>query len=105
MRKIRKGDQVVVLSGRDKGRRGAVLQVLADDLLVVESINIVKKHQRGNPQGGQAGGIIDETMPIRASKVAIWNPSGKQADRVGVKTLNDGRKVRFFKSNGEMIDA
>jgi large subunit ribosomal protein L24 len=105
MRKIRKGDQVVVLSGRDKGRRGAVLQVLADGLVVVESINIVKKHQRGNPQGGQAGGIIDKTMPIRACKVAIWNPSGKQGDRVGVKTLNDGRKVRFFKSNGEMIDA
>jgi large subunit ribosomal protein L24 len=105
MRKIRKGDQVVVLSGRDKGRRGAVLQVLTDGLLIVENIHVVKKHQRGNPQGGQAGGIIDKTMPIRASKVAIWNPSGKQPDRVGVKTLTDGRKVRFFKSNGEMIDA
>jgi large subunit ribosomal protein L24 len=105
MRKIRKGDQVVVLSGRDKGRRGAVLQVLPEGLLVVESINVVKKHQRGNPQGGQAGGIIDKTMPIRACKVALWNPSGTKADRVGVKTLTDGRKVRFFKSNGEMIDA
>ena len=105
MRKIRKGDQVVVLSGRDKGRRGAVLEVLGDGLLIVESINVVKKHQRGNPQGGQAGGIVDKTMPIRASKVAIWNPSGKRGDRVGVKTLTDGRKVRFFKSNGEMIDA
>jgi large subunit ribosomal protein L24 len=105
MRKIRKGDQVVVLSGRDKGRRGAVLEVVADGLLVVEGINVAKKHQRGNPQGGQAGGIIDKTMPIRASKVAIWNPTGKSGDRVGVKTLTDGRKVRFFKSNGEMIDA
>jgi large subunit ribosomal protein L24 len=105
MRKIRKGDQVVVLSGRDKGRRGAVIEVRSDEFLVVEGINIVKKHQRGNPQGGQAGGIIDKTMPIRASKVAIWNPTGKSGDRVGVKTLTDGRKVRFFKSNGEMIDA
>jgi large subunit ribosomal protein L24 len=105
MRKIRKGDQVVVLSGRDKGRRGAVLQVLDDEFLIVENINVVKKHQRGNPQGGQAGGIIDKTMPIRISKVAVWNPSGTKGDRVGVKTLTDGRKVRFFKSNGEMIDA
>jgi len=105
MRKIRKGDQVVVLSGRDKGRRGAVVEVHSDEFLIVEGINIVKKHQRGNPQAGQAGGILDRTMPIRASKVAIWNPSGKTGDRVGVKTLNDGRKVRFFKSNGEMIDA
>ena len=105
MRKIRKGDQIVVLSGRDKGRRGAVIEVPSDEFLVVEGINIVKKHQRGNPQGGQAGGIIDKAMPIRASKVAIWNPTGKSGDRVGVKTLNDGRKVRFFKSNGEMIDA
>jgi large subunit ribosomal protein L24 len=105
MRKIRKGDQVVVLSGRDKGRRGAVLEVLGSGRMVVESINVVKKHQRGNPQAGQAGGIVDKTMPIHASKVAIWNPTGKQGDRVGVKTLKDGRKVRFFKSNGEMIDA
>jgi large subunit ribosomal protein L24 len=79
--------------------------VRSDEFLIVEGINIVKKHQRGNPQGGQAGGIIDKTMPIRASKVAVWNPTGKVGDRVGVKTLSDGRKVRFFKSNGEMIDA
>ena len=105
MEKIRKGDQVVVLSGRDKNRRGAVLQVLGDGLLMIESINVVKKHQRGNPNSGQAGGIVEKTMPIRASKVAIWNPSGKKGDRVGVKKLTDGRKVRFFKSNGEMIDA
>ena len=105
MRKIRKGDHVVVLSGRDKGRRGAVLEVHGEGMLLVEGVNIVKKHQRGNPQAGQAGGIVEKAMPIRASKVAIWNPSGKRGDRVGVKTLNDGRKVRFFKSNGEMIDA
>jgi large subunit ribosomal protein L24 len=105
MRKIRKGDHVVVLSGRDKGRRGAVLEVHGEGMLLVEGVNIVKKHQRGNPQAGQAGGIVEKPMPIRASKVAIWNPSGKQADRIGVRSLPDGRKVRFFKSNGEMIDA
>ncbi len=79
MRKIRKGDQVVVLSGRDKGRRGAVLEVRGAGMLLIEGINLVKKHQRGNPQAGQAGGIVEKAMPIRASKVAIWNPSGKQA--------------------------
>jgi large subunit ribosomal protein L24 len=105
MRKIRKGDQVVVLSGRDKGRRGAVVQVLADGRVVVESVNMVKKHQKPNPQGGKQGGIIEKEMPLPVSKVAIWNPSVKKADRIGFKTLTDGKKVRFFKSNGEMIDA
>jgi large subunit ribosomal protein L24 len=105
MRKIKKGDHVVVLSGRDKGRRGAVLEVRGEGMLLVEGINVVKKHQRGNPQAGQAGGIVEKAMPIRASKVAIWNPSGKKPDRIGVRSLPDGRKVRFFKSNGEMIDA
>jgi large subunit ribosomal protein L24 len=105
MRKIRKGDNVVVLSGRDKGRRGAVLEVRGEGLLLVEGINVLKKHQRGNPQANTPGGIVDKAMPIRACKVAIWNPSGKKSDRIGVKKLADGRKVRFFKSNGEMIDA
>jgi large subunit ribosomal protein L24 len=105
MRKIRKGDNVVVLSGRDKGRRGAVLEVRGEGLLLVEGINVLKKHQRGNPQANTPGGIVDKAMPIRACKVAIWNPSGKKSDRIGVKKLGDGRKVRFFKSNGEMIDA
>jgi len=104
MEKIRKGDQVVVLSGKDKGRRGAVLQVLEGSLLV-ESINRVKRHTKGNPQAGKAGGIVEKEMPLAASKVAIWNPSAKAADRVGIKKLADGKKVRFFKSNGEVIDA
>ena len=104
MNKIRKGDQVVVLSGRDKGRKGAVLQVLADGRVVVESINRVKKHQKPNPQANKQGGIIDKEMPLAAAKVAIWNPSAKKGDRVGIKTLADGKRVRFFKSNGEMLD-
>ena len=104
MNKIRKGDQVVVLSGRDKGRKGAVLQVLADGRVVVESINRVKKHQKPNPQANKQGGIIEKEMPFAASKVAIWNPSAKKGDRVGIKTLTDGKRVRFFKSNGEMLD-
>jgi large subunit ribosomal protein L24 len=105
MRKIRKGDHVIVLSGRDKGRRGAVLQVLADGRVVVESVNMVKRHTKPNPQkpGGQ-GGIIEKEMPLAISKVAIWNPGAKKADRIGVKTLADGKRVRFFKSNGEMLD-
>ncbi len=104
MEKIRKGDQVVVLSGRDKGRRGAVLQVLEGELLV-ENINRVKRHTKGNPQTGKAGGIVEKEMPLAASKVAIWNPSSKAADRIGIKKLADGKKVRFFKSNGEVVDA
>ena len=104
MNKIRKGDQVVVLSGRDKGRKGAVLQVLGDGRVVVESINRVKKHQKPNPQANRQGGIIEKEMPLAVSKVAIWNPSAKKGDRVGIKTLADGKRVRFFKSNGEMLD-
>ncbi len=104
MKKIRKGDQVVVLSGRNKGRRGAVIQVLADGRVVVESVNMVKKHQRGNPQVGKQGGIVEKEMPLPASKLAIWNPAAKKADRVGIKTLADGKRVRYFKSNGEMLD-
>ena len=104
MRKIRKGDQVIVLSGRDKGRRGAVLQVLADGRVVVESVNMVKKHTKPNPQVGKQGGIIEKEMPLPASKVAIWNPSAKKGDRVGIRKLADGKRVRFFKSNGEMLD-
>ena len=105
MKKIRKGDQVVVLTGREKGRRGAVLQVLADGRVVIESVNMVKKHQKPNPQGGKQGGIVEKEMPLPVSKVAIWNRSAKRADRIGFKMLTDGKKVRFFKSNGEMIDA
>ena len=104
MNKIRKGDQVVVLSGRDKGRKGAVLQVLGDGRVLIESINRVKKHQKPNPQANKQGGIIEKEMPLPASKVAIWNPSAKKGDRVGIKVLADGKRVRFFKSNGEMLD-
>jgi len=103
MEKIRKGDQVVVLSGRDKGRRGAVLQVLSGHV-VVESINRVKRHTRPNPQANQQGGIIEKEMPLPVGKVAIWNPATKKADRIGFRKLADGKKVRFFKSNGEVIE-
>ncbi|MCC7461005.1 MAG: 50S ribosomal protein L24 [Gammaproteobacteria bacterium] len=103
MEKIRKGDQVVVLSGRDKGRRGAVLQVLRGHV-VVESINRVKRHTKANPQVNQQGGIIEKEMPLPAGKVGIWNPATKRADRIGFRTLADGKKVRVFKSNGEVID-
>ena len=104
MEKIRKGDQVVVLSGRDKGRRGAVVGVLEGEVLV-ENINRVKRHTKANPQANKPGGIIEKEMPLARSKVALWNPSSKRGDRVGVRRLSDGKKVRFFKSNGEVIDA
>jgi len=105
MRKIRKGDDVVVITGKDKGKRGNVLRVLEDDKVLVEGVNKVKKHQKPNPMLGQPGGIIEKEMPIHVSNVAMFNPAQKKADRVGVKVLEDGRKVRVFKSNGEMIDA
>jgi large subunit ribosomal protein L24 len=105
MRKIRKGDQVVVLSGRDKGRQGVVVGLLADGQVLVENINRVKRHTRPNPQANHPGGIVEKDLPLPISKVALWNPATKKADRVGVKQLADGRRVRFFKSNGEMIDA
>jgi len=103
--KIRKGDSVIVSSGRDKGRRGMVLKVLvAERQLIVEGVNKVKKHTRPNPQTNAPGGIIEKEMPMPMSKVELWNPSAKKGDRVGFKTLADGKKVRIFKSNGEMID-
>jgi large subunit ribosomal protein L24 len=104
MNKIRKGDTVVVLSGKDKGRQGTVLLVDGEKV-TVENINKSKKHQKPNPQRNVNGGIIDKTMPLHISKVAIWNVGAKKADRVGIKVLNDGKRVRFFKSNGEVIDA
>ena len=105
MRKIRKGDEVVVISGRDKGRRGAILQVLTDGRVLVEGINKVKRHTRANPQAGKQGGIVEKEMPLAGSKVAIWNAAAKEADRIGIKTLADGKRVRFLKSSGEMFDA
>ncbi|MBV8647454.1 50S ribosomal protein L24 [Paludibacterium sp.] len=104
MRKIRKGDEVVVITGKDKGKRGAVLRVL-DEKLVVEGVNVAKKHQKPNPIRGIAGGIVEKTMPIAVSNVAIFNPASQKADRVGFKVLEDGRKVRVFKSSGEVIGA
>jgi large subunit ribosomal protein L24 len=105
VQRIRKGDEVVVLCGRDKGKRGTVLRRLDAEYLVVEGVNRVKKHQRPNPTKGVTGGIVDKDMPIHVSNVALFNPATKKADRVGVKTLGDGRKVRVFKDNGEQVDA
>jgi large subunit ribosomal protein L24 len=105
MRKFRKGDQVVVITGRDKGRQGAVINVPDDEHVIVEGINMVKRHTRGNPQANKQGGIIAKEMPMHVAKIAIWNPTTKKADRVGFKVLADGKKVRRFTSNGEMLDA
>ncbi len=104
MSKIKKGDNVVVLTGRDKGKRGDVTRVAGDQVLVA-GVNQVKKHQRPNPMKGEQGGIVTKEAPIHVSNVAIWNPVTKKADRIGVRMLEDGRKVRFFKSNGEQIGA
>lgn len=105
MSKIRKGDEVVVIAGKDKGRRGAVLSVLATGRVVVEGINKVKRHTRPNPMKGVAGGILEKEMSIHTSNVALFNRATQKADRVGFKVLEDGRKVRVFKSNGEVVDA
>ena len=105
MQRIRKGDEVVVLCGRDKGKRGTVLRRVDAQRVVVEGVNRVKKHQRPNPMKGVTGGIVDKDMPIHVSNVALFNPATKKADRIGVKTLGDGRKVRVFKDNGEQVDA
>lgn len=105
MEKIRKGDDVVVTTGRDKGRRGTVLRCLEQDYLLVEGVNRVKKHTRPNPMKGVAGGIIEKEMPIHLSNVALFNPASQKGDRIGFKTLEDGSKVRVFKSNGELVKA
>jgi large subunit ribosomal protein L24 len=104
MRKIKKNDDVIVIAGKDKGSRGNVLGVLGDRLLV-SGVNKVKKHQKPNPVKGLTGGIVEMEKSIHVSNVAIYNATAKKADRVGIKTLEDGRKVRVFKSSGEMIDA
>ena len=105
MRTIKKGDSVVVIAGRDKGKRGDVSRVVDASHVVVNGINTVKRHTRPNPMKNQPGGIVAKEMPIHVSNVAIWNPVTQKADRVGFRTLDDGRKVRFFKSNGELVDA
>ena len=104
MKKIRKGDQVVVTTGKDKGKRGSVLKVLATDQVIVEGVNVVKRHTKPNPQLGTPGGIVQREAPLHVSNVAIFNPITSKPDRVGIKTLEDGRKVRFFKSNNEVVD-
>ena len=105
MERIKKGDDVIVIAGKDKGKRGTVLRVVDAGHVVVEGINRVKKHQRPNPMKNQTGGIVDKDMPIDVSNVALFNPQTKKADRVGFKLMEGGRKVRVFKSNGEMVDA
>lgn len=105
MLKIKKGDEVVVTAGKDKGRRGNVLNVTKDGRLIVEGINMAKRHTKPNPNAGQPGGIIDKEMPMDASNVMLWNADAGKGDRVGFKFLDDGRKVRVFRSSGEVVDA
>jgi large subunit ribosomal protein L24 len=104
MRKIKKGDTVVVTTGRDKGKRGDVSLIVGDTHVVVGGINTVKKHTKPNPMKNQQGGIVTKEVPIHVSNVAIWNPVTQKADRIGFRLLEDGRKVRFYKSNGEQIN-
>ena len=104
MRKIRTGDDIIVITGKDKGRRGTVLRVYDDERVLVEGINMVKKHQKPNPQAGVQGGIIDKEMPIAQSNLMLYNPQTKKGDRIGIRFLEDGRKVRFFKSYNEVVD-
>jgi large subunit ribosomal protein L24 len=105
MRKIKKGDNVVVIAGRDKGKRGDVAQIVDDSHVVVNGINAMKKHAKPNPMKNQPGGIISKEVPIHVSNIAIWNPVTQKPDRIGFRTMNDGRKLRFYKSNGELINA
>ncbi len=104
MKRIKKGDEVIVLVGKDKGKRGTVLRVLPDDKVVVENVNVVKRHTKPNPNAGVTGGILDKEMPVHVSNVNLYNPVTQKGDRVGFRVLEDGRKVRYFKSNGEVVD-
>lgn len=105
MNRIKKGDEVIVISGRDKGKRGAVTRRVDDEHVVVEGVNRAKKHARPNPMKGITGGIVEKDLPIHVSNVALFNPATQKGDRVGFKSLEGGRKVRVFKSNGEQVDA
>ena len=105
MRKLRRDDEVVVIAGRDKGKRGKITRVLDNDKLIISGVNMVKRHTKPNPQAGIAGGIVEKEAPIHASNVAIFNSATNKADRVGIKVLEDGTKARIFKSNQELIDA
>ncbi len=104
MKRIHKGDEVIVTTGRSKGQRGHVLRVVSEQKLLIENVNMVKKHQKPNPGLNQAGGIIDKESPIHVSNVAMYNPATGKADRVSFKSLEDGKKVRIFKSTGEVVD-
>ena len=104
MARIKKGDEVIVIAGKDKGRRGNVLRVETDGSVVVENVNVARKHQRPNPQAGVAGGIVEQEKPLHSSNVMLFNPATEKGDRVGFRQLADGRKVRYFKSNGEVLD-
>ncbi len=104
MRRLRNGDDIIVIAGKDKGKRGNIVKVISESKVVVSNVNKVKRHTKGNPQKGSPGGIIEKEMPIDASNVALFNPTTKKADRIGFRKLEDGRKVRFFKSNNEVVD-
>ncbi|MDX1405661.1 MAG: 50S ribosomal protein L24 [Woeseiaceae bacterium] len=104
MNKIRKGDEVIVITGKDKGRRGTVLQILDDDRVLVEGVNVSKKHQKPNPNMGIQGGIVDRELPLDISNVAVFNPKTKKGDRVGIRINDDGSKERIFRSSGEAVD-
>lgn len=104
MRRIKKGDEVIVIAGKDKGKRGSVLRVLGDEKFIVENVNLMKRHTKPNPQAGVSGGIIEKEAPIQASNVMLFNAQIKKGDRVGIRTLEDGRRVRYFKSTNEVVD-
>ena len=104
MRRIKKGDDVIVLAGRDKGKRGNVLSTIGDTKALVDNVNLVKKHTKANPNTGETGGIVEKEAPIHVSNLALYNPESKKGERIGIKKLEDGRKVRYFKSNNEVID-
>ena len=104
MNRIKKGDEIIVIAGKDKGRRGTVLRVLENGKILIENVNVVRKHQKPNPNAGIQGGIIEKEMPLDPSNVMLFNPITNKGDRVGIKTLEDGRRVRFFKSNNEVVD-
>jgi len=105
MNKLNKGDEVVVISGKDKGRRSTITQLMANGKVLVQGVNTAKKHQKGNPNAGVTGGIIEKDMPLDISNVMLVNPATGKGDRVGIKESEDGKKVRFFKSNGEIVGA
>jgi large subunit ribosomal protein L24 len=105
MNKILKGDEVIVTAGKDKGKQGTVLSILERNRILVENINVAKRHTKPNPQKGVAGGIVEKEMPLHSSNIALFNPITQKGDKVGIKTLEDGSKVRYFKSNGEVVDS